>query len=181
MVNSNNKNGVALIGFMGTGKTTVGLELSKKLKRELINVDLYIEDETNMSIAEIFKRHGEGYFRKIESDAIEEIKREIGILIDCGGGVCLKFDNIENLRENNKIILLEASSENIFKRLENDTTRPLLSKNMSIEYINKLLEERKKSYHLAADLIINTDYKTVEEIVEEILENLSFLKKNRSD
>lgn len=174
MVN-NRDCGIALIGFMGVGKTTIGNELSKRLDMELIDTDKFIQEKMNISVQEIFKKYGEKDFRQIEKDVIRELNKKRNLIISCGGGVCLNEENIENIRKNNKVILLKASSETILKRLENDRKRPLLNGKMNKEYIEKIIEDRKENYHRAADIIIHTDGKSVEEITGEIMEKL-FLK-----
>ena len=115
--------GIALIGFMGTGKTTIGKELSERLNKKLVDVDIYIQKNMEMSIKEIFSKYGEASFRKIESGAIRSLKDKLDILMDCGGGACLDPENVINIKENNILILLEASPETISKRVENDTDR----------------------------------------------------------
>lgn len=172
MIKETFPHGIALIGFMGTGKTTIARELSARLDRKLINVDTLIQEKMDMSVKEIFNKYGEGYFREIEKDTIAGLKGKLEILMDCGGGVPLNSENIENIKENNKIVLLEASPETILERVKNDNTRPLLNNNMSIEDINTFLLKRRDFYNNAADIRINTDDKSIEDIINEIIEKI---------
>lgn len=161
--------GFALIGFMGTGKSSVAKMLSTKLNLELIDTDDLIESKFQMSISEFFSKYGEEKFRKIEKDLIQDISSNLNSVIACGGGVSLNNDNITNLKINNKIILLNASSESIFDRLKTDNTRPILKSNMDVNTIRIIKTNRKESYNKSADIIIDTDSKTISEITDEII------------
>ena len=172
MAKKNPPYGIALIGFMGTGKTTIAKDLSESLDIELVQVDKLIQEKMNMSIKEIFSKFGEDYFREIEKETIEELKGKTGIVMDCGGGVPLDPENILNIKENNIVVLLEASAQTILKRLENDGTRPLLNKNMSVEDISAFLGKRRDAYNNAADIKVNTDDKIIEEITNEIMKKI---------
>lgn len=165
---------IVLIGFMGTGKTTVARDLSERLKVEFLDVDELIEEKMEMTIGEIFENYGEAHFREIEKDIIKELKGKENMIISCGGGVCLNHGNIINIKENNKVILLEAPAETIIKRVNGDSTRPLLKGKMNVDKIENLLQQRKAAYHEAADMIIDTKDKTFEDISKEIAELLLF-------
>lgn len=164
---------IVLIGFMATGKTTIAKELSTSLNIEFIDVDRLIEENTEMLIPEIFERYGETYFRQIEKETIERISQMENIIISCGGGVCLDPENISNIRKKGKVVLLEADPQTIINRTENDENRPLLKGKSTIESIKKIMDERKDSYHKAADIIIDTKEKSIESIGEEILKSLN--------
>lgn len=163
---------IVLIGFMGTGKSTVAKVLCKKLNLKLIDTDKCIELRMGMTIPEIFERYGEKGFRDIETDIIKDLKDKKGKIISCGGGVCLRDENIKSLRENHKVILLEASAEEVLERIREDSNRPLLSEKKNIMSIEMLMNKRKPSYRKCADIIINTDEKCVEKIVDEIIKEL---------
>lgn len=160
---------IALIGFMGTGKSSVAKMLSEKLNLELIDTDSLIEKKMQITIPEIFEKYGEEKFREMEKDIIKEIKDTKNVILSCGGGACLDNENIINLRINNKIILLDASAEVILDRIKMDSNRPILKANMNIESIQKIKSARKSSYHKAADIIVCTDNKTISEITDEII------------
>lgn len=161
--------GIALIGFMGTGKSSVAKMLSNKLGLELIDTDYIIEKKMQIPISEIFHKYGEEKFREIEKNIIEDIKQKRNSVISCGGGVCLDKENIVNIKINNKVILLDASAEVILDRLKNDHSRPILKGNMNIESIEKIKAKRKDSYYQGADIVINTDHKTISEIADKIM------------
>lgn len=171
---------IVLIGFMGTGKTTVGKDLSQKLSMDYIDTDALIQERMGISINEIFEKYGEDFFRKIEKNIIDEISATKNTIILCGGGVVLNQENIPKLRENGKTILLKAQPITIYHRVKEDHSRPLLKGRMSLETIEKLLKEREEAYTTSADLTIETDGKMVEEITSEIITKLNALAKEEN-
>ena len=148
---------IALIGFMGTGKTTVSQALSRITGLSEIDVDQYIVETEGMEISDIFKEKGEDYFRQIETEALRKISREKGQIISCGGGVVLKQENIDIIKENGVIVMLYATPETIFERVRHSTARPLLNENMCIEHVTELMNVREPKYNRAADIRVNVD------------------------
>lgn len=163
---------IAVIGFMATGKTTISKELSENLNMEFIDVDKFIEEKTKMTISEIFEKHGEEYFREIEKKSLEGISSLENMVISCGGGVCLNPENIINIRKNSLVILLEADPETIIKRIERDESRPLLRDKKNKEDIKRIMDSRKDSYYKAADIIIDTNNKSILNIRDEIIKKI---------
>lgn len=159
---------IVLVGMMGAGKTTVGEFLSAKLNRELKDIDCVIEQEQKKSIIEIFTDDGEEAFRKLESETIEKFSNMSDLIISTGGGALEKANNLSNLQKNGIIIYLKADIEELFKRVKNETQRPLLKEQDPLEVIKKLIKKRKKFY-LMADITIITDNKSPEKITEEII------------
>ena len=158
-----------LIGFMGVGKTTIGKQIAVLNKVVFIDTDSQIEKKTAKSINEIFETDGEFAFRKLETDTIRSIDRKA--IIACGGGLPAHNNNIEYLKHKGTVIYLKASTETLIKRLEkNKNKRPLISKltnDKRLEFIRKILKEREKTYK-QADYTIETDNKTVKEVLREI-------------
>lgn len=158
-----------LIGFMGVGKTTIGKQIAALNKVIFIDTDSQIEKETSKSIKEIFETDGEIAFRKLETDTIRSINRKA--IIACGGGLPAHNNNIEYLKHKGTVIYLKASTETLIKRLEkNKNKRPLISKltnDKRLEFIRKILKEREETYK-QADYTIETDNKTVKEVLREI-------------
>lgn len=158
-----------LIGFMGVGKTTIGKQIAALNKVIFIDTDSQIEKETSKSIKEIFETDGEIAFRKLETDTIHSIDRKA--IIACGGGLPAHNNNIEYLMHKGIVIYLKASTETLIKRLEkNKNKRPLISNLTNeerLEFIRKILKEREKTYK-QADYTIETDNKTVKEVLREI-------------
>lgn len=163
---------IVLIGFMGSGKSTIGKWLSEKLEMDLLDTDSLIEDKMKRNINLIFQEYGEEYFRKIEKNTIKELSDEKNKIIACGGGVALNEENIQYLKKNGKIIYLETKVENIYDRLRGDTSRPLLKNSITKEYIKDLLNKREAYYQRAADFIISTDGKEENKICDEIIMKL---------
>lgn len=159
---------IVLVGMMGAGKTTVGELLATKLNRELKDIDCVIEQEQKKSIIEIFTDDGEEVFRKLESETIEKFSNMSDLIISTGGGALEKANNLSNLQKNGIIIYLKADIEELFKRVKNETQRPLLKEQDPLEVIKKLIKKRKKFY-LMADITIITDNKSPEKITEEII------------
>lgn len=169
---------IVLTGFMGTGKTEVGRELSKILGWKIIDVDDEIVKSRNMSINEIFAKLGERAFREIESKMIRKIARNRNTIISTGGGVVLRRENMDALRDSGVIVCLTARPETVLKRTSSSKDRPLLQVENPLRKIEKLLESRKPFYD-DADIILDTDEKTPLHIAEEILERISSLRHSR--
>ncbi len=173
------KNSIALIGFMATGKTTVGKALVDYLGRDytFIETDQIIIEDVGRSIPEIFAEEGEDKFREYEIFACKKASGLNKIVVSCGGGVVLNNKNIENLKKNCFIVLLQATVEEIYERaLQDDLeSRPLLNKlNPKVE-IKKILNFRKPFYEKSADIIVDTTQKDFISITQEILKKLNFI------
>jgi len=162
---------IVLTGFMGTGKTAVGKELSRLLDMKLIDVDTEIEKSEDITINEIFKQYGETRFREIETEMIKKISQQKNVIISTGGGAVLKQENMDTLRKNGVIVCLMATPETILKRTSNSDERPLLKVENPFEKINQLLNFRRPFYE-KADIIIDTEGKTPLQIAEEIIEKV---------
>ena len=161
-----------LIGMMGSGKSTVGKLLAKKLETAFLDLDHYIEVKNNKSINDIFKEKGENYFRQLETNALSEIKGS-KIVVACGGGIILNHENRKKISSNGKVVFLKASISSLIKRLLSNKDRPLLNdKNIGNELI-KIWNERKNYYNETAEITINTDGYTPENISSLIIENLN--------
>jgi len=163
---------IVLIGFMGTGKSSVGQRLAEKLKMAFIDMDREIEKITGLPINQIFRKHGEIRFRSEEKLLAQKLGHESNLVIATGGGVVLSQENIEALRENGILICLEASPEEILKRVKRKkASRPLLKKEFGEKEIKAMLEER-EAFYACTDFRINTNNKEPRAIVEEITRRL---------
>lgn len=160
---------IFLIGFMGAGKSTIARALQRKLGFPLIEMDERIVKEQGMSINDIFAQYGEDHFRDIESQLIVDIGKEEPSIVSCGGGVVVRPQNTQNMKEIGRIVFLKATPETIYERVKNSTDRPILNGHMNVEYIAELMEKRRALYEAAADITIQTDGKTREQICEEII------------
>lgn len=160
---------------MATGKTTVGKILADKLSYCFIDVDRAIEEEAGVTISEIFKDKGEAGFRELEKEALKKLCSLNKHVMACGGGAVMDPLNVRSLRVNSKLVLLEASVDEIIKRTGNDDTRPLLQGENPKNKAAKLLKSRQKVYRKVADLVIDTTGKDPESIAVEVLENLGEL------
>lgn len=164
---------VILIGFMGSGKTTVGLKLSYRLRRPVIDTDKEIEREEKRSIADIFATDGEMYFRDKETAYLRKLVKSGGSqIISVGGGLPLREENRALLHEMGKVFYLKASARTIYERLKHDTTRPLLQGEDPQSKISTMLGERDAYYKDTADVIVDVDGKDFEQILSEIEKNV---------
>ncbi|TFG23165.1 MAG: shikimate kinase [Promethearchaeota archaeon] len=167
------KNSIALIGFMATGKTIVGQMLADHLgaNYKFIETDQIIIKDAGKSIPEIFAEDGEIKFREYEIAACKKASKLNNVVISCGGGVVLNKINIDYLKQNCHIVLLNASAEEIYKRAMKDgqETRPVIDKEDPKAEIKKVLDFRKPFYEAAAEIIIETTGKKIEDIVIEII------------
>jgi shikimate kinase len=162
---------VVLIGFMGTGKTSVGKILARRLGRPVVDIDSRIEQTQKRKISDIFEKDGEAFFRKIEKETIVSVAKEEGLVITTGGGAALDPDNLLALREHGILVSLLASPETIFSRVKHSRHRPLLRTHAVFLEIQKLLEKRAPLYE-KADMCFHTDGKTPLQVAELILEKL---------
>ena len=166
------KKNIVLIGFMGSGKTAVGKRLANKLNMQFFDTDENIEKVSGMSIGKIFNDYGEVRFRSEETLAVKRACMMNNCVIATGGGAVLIPENVDFLAKSGVIVALEASPEEIQKRVsKRNSFRPLLGNDKSIENITKLLEQRIPIYN-KADYKINTTGKELEAVVAEIMELL---------
>jgi len=166
---------VILIGFMGCGKSTVGIRLSYRLRRVVEDTDKRIEREQKKTVSEIFAENGEHYFRDLETNLLKRMEEEKGFkIISTGGGLPLREENRELLHSLGKVFYLRAKPETIYNRLKHDTTRPLLQGEDPLGKIRSLMAQRSAIYESAADVIVDVDGKEIEKILEEIVEALGY-------
>lgn len=171
-------NNVILIGYMGCGKTSLGKKLSYKERIALLDTDKMIEQKQGMTVAEIFDQKGEGAFRMMETECLEEIMGySERYVISVGGGLPIKEENRELLKKLGTVIYLRAEPDTIYERLKNDTSRPLLRGENPRGKIEAMIKQRGSVYELAADYIIDVDAKGYETIIGEILEALKGIRK----
>ncbi len=163
-----NEKNIALIGFMGAGKTVVSDLLAQRLGRRRRAIDDLIIEADGRQIGDIFSQSGEPYFRELESRVIAEVVQDKGLVIDCGGGVVLKEENVRRLKNGGLIVYLKADPDVIYERVKDQTHRPLLNVGDPKKKITELMSVREGIYEKAADRCVVTDGKTPEEIVEEI-------------
>jgi shikimate kinase len=160
---------IFLIGFMGTGKSTVSEKLHQMMQMELVDMDERIVQREGMPISQIFEKSGETYFRDVETQVLVELKNEGNTVVSCGGGVVVRSENIRHMKENGKIVLLTATPETVYERVRYSGSRPILNGHMNVEHIKELMQKRQALYEEAADVIIATDGKDIATICKEII------------
>lgn len=164
---------VVLIGYRGTGKSTVGKIVAARLGRILISTDAEIVKRAGQSIPKIVAQHGWDYFRGLESQVCGELAGQDGLVIDTGGGVILRSENVEQLKRNGTLFWLTASVETITQRIGLDNQRPSLTGTKSfVEEVEEVLRERTPKYQAAADHVIGTEGRSIVQTVDEILARL---------
>ena len=161
---------IVLIGYRGTGKSTVGQLLAARLGRELVSTDAEIIKRAKRTIPEIVNQEGWEYFRNLESDVCRELASRDKLVIDTGGGAILRTQNVEALKKNGTVFWLTASIETIGKRIGGDDQRPSLTGGKSfVDEIGDVLRERTPNYQTAADHTIVTDDRSINQLVETLL------------
>ena len=163
---------IVLIGFMGAGKSTISAFLRDALAMDVVEMDQVIAERERMSISDIFEKHGELYFRDLETKLLVELQEKTNTVVSCGGGVAMRECNVTEMKKNGKVVLLTAKPETILERVENNHDRPLLENNKTVAYIAELMEKRREKYEAAADMIIETDGKSAQKICEEMIQRL---------
>ena len=162
---------IVLIGFMGSGKTMIARELGKRLKAMVVSTDVLIEAQEGQSIHDIFKAKGEAYFRGLETDIVKKAALRRGIIIDCGGGVVLRKENLQLLKANGIVFYLQATPEVIYQRIKDEKHRPLLKVPDPLGCIKELYQQRLPLYN-QADFTIDANDASIEGPVVEILKRI---------
>jgi shikimate kinase len=161
---------IVLIGYRGTGKSTAGRLLAARMGRELVSTDAEIVKRAQRTIPEIVAQEGWEYFRDLESDICRELASRDQLVIDTGGGAILRAQNVEALKKKGILFWLTASVETIVKRIGGDNQRPSLTGTKSfVDEIHDVLRERTPKYQEAADHIITTDGRSINQLVETLL------------
>lgn len=160
---------ISLIGFMGVGKSTVSRELHRLTGKPEIDTDARIVQQEGCPISRIFEEKGEPYFRRLETELIDELGSLPPGIVSCGGGMAMRDLNVKKLRALGEIVLLTADPSTIYDRVKNSTNRPLLNGNMNISYIEELMDQRRPFYEKAATLTVATDGRSIREIAQEIV------------
>lgn len=161
---------LVLIGYRGTGKSTVARLLATKLGRPAVSLDAEIVKQAGSPIPAIVQAHGWPYFRDLEATVTASCAARDNLVLDCGGGVILRPDNVANLRRNGKLFWLRASVGEIVRRIEHGTERPALTAGKTFtEEVEDVLRERTPLYEAAAHHCVDTDGRTPPQVAEEIL------------
>ena len=164
---------IVLIGFMGSGKTTIGKALEEKTDMAFVDTDELIEAYEGCKISDIFESKGEEYFRRLENETLKKLLVSTDFkIISTGGGIVAVRNNIVLLKQLGKVVYLRIKPETAVKRLEGDKTRPLLMGEDKLVKVERLMADRKELYEVAADNVIDTDCLLVNETVNIILKDV---------
>lgn len=164
---------VFLVGFMGSGKTSVADYLSRALHVEEVDTDRLIEQRTGMPIRETFRLHGEAYFRDLETRALRSLAGDRIRIVSCGGGITLRQENVDLMHAIGVTVWLTAEPETIYARVRNSGSRPLLNGHMNVPYIAKLLSDRLPRYEKAAQVTVPTDGRSIPEVCALLTERVA--------
>jgi shikimate kinase len=159
---------IALIGFMGTGKSTVGRLVADHLHFEFLDTDEVIESRTHKSISAIFADEGEPAFRQREAELIAELNSRQRLVLSTGGGLGANLDNIASLKQHALVVCLWASPDTIWERVRGQTHRPLLKEADPLAKIRQLLAAR-ESFYKQADVLLNTEVRSLKEVAQQVL------------
>jgi len=164
---------IVLIGFMGTGKSSVGRRLARTIGCPRFDTDQMIATALGMSITKIFDRLGEERFREEEAAVLEKLDAAQPSIIVTGGGVVLRAKNVERLRELGTVVCLTADLPTLLKRLARRSHRPLLQTENRVETVQTLLREREPFYRQAADFTVDTSALSHDQVAQSIQESLA--------
>lgn len=160
---------IILIGFMGTGKTTIAKNISEKYNMQAMDIDNIIEKQEGRLINDIFLNEGEKYFRNIETNILKNLNGKKNIVVACGGGIVLKDENINYLKLCGRVVLLKSTAKTIYNRIKNCNMRPILNNNMNIDFIENMIKKRNNSYLKASDIIVINENKSIDEVTKEVI------------
>ena len=169
---------IFLIGPMGVGKTTIGRHIAEILKMTFIDSDHEIEERTGVSIPWIFEYEGEAGFRKREHAMIDELTKHHNLILSTGGGVVLDIHNRKHLQSRGIVIYLSASIDSLLERTAHNQNRPLLQTTNPRERLETLLKQRHPLYTAIADTIIDTENKSIRQVVKMVLKYLKEIEQN---
>jgi shikimate kinase len=161
------KRNITLFGFMGTGKTSAGRLLAGRLGLDFVDMDVVIEKRAGKPISRIFAEEGEPYFRNMERELVKDLSAGSGMVIAAGGGVVLNSQNVADYARTGLAVCLSAAPQTILKRLEGDTTRPLLADGDKALKVAGLLEKR-KAFYGSVPVQIDTNGLSIEQVVDKI-------------
>lgn len=166
---------LALIGFMGTGKSSVGHVIADQLQFRFLDTDHLIEQRAGLSIADIFAKHGEPAFRDLERRVVAEVAQMKGLVISTGGGLGANEENMASLKQHALVVCLWASAEAILHRVGHQTHRPLLQCENPLERIRDLLNAREPVYR-QADVMVNTEMRTTREVAHLVVHHFQMAR-----
>lgn len=169
---------ITLIGFMGTGKTTVGRLVADQLKFELLDTDAVLEQRTGKKITEIFVQNGEPMFRELEAQLVTELAQRNHTVISTGGGLPTNPANLVSLKTHSAVFCLWASPERIFERVREQTHRPLLHDPNPLGKIRTLLAAREEFYK-QADVLLNCDLRSPREVAQQVISQYRLMLSER--
>lgn len=170
---------IALIGFMGSGKTSVGRALADLLRFRFVDTDELIESRAGKRITDIFDRDGEAAFRKLEAQVVAELADADGLVIATGGGLPTQVANVESLKCHALVVCLWISPEKIYERVKNQTHRPLLNVPDPLGRIRELLEARTPCYK-QADVLVSAEGRPVREVAQHVMTQFYMARRSRS-
>ena len=159
---------IALCGFMGTGKTSVGRLVAEQLHFAFLDTDTVIEARAGKTVAQIFDEQGEAAFRELESKIVKELEQRDRTVVSTGGGLVVNPENLASLKQHAYVVGLWASPETIWTRVKNQIHRPLLNEAEPLEKIRQLLAERAPFYK-QADALVSTELRSPREVAQQVL------------
>jgi len=171
---------LALIGFMGTGKSSVGQIIAHQLHFDLLDTDQMIESRTGRTVAEIFARDGEPAFREMESVVVEELRSHTKTVISTGGGLPINDANLASLKTHALVVCLWASAETIWERVRSQSHRPLLDDPDPLAKIRSLLAVRAPHYR-QADVLVNTEMRSIRDVALQVMHQFHMARPAKSE
>ena len=170
---------IALVGFMGAGKSSVALLVARRLGFQVVDTDKMIEDEAGKTVEQIFAEDGENTFREWERGVVKTLNQLSQTIISTGGGLVVDPANLQSLRRHSLVICLWASPETIWDRVRHQKHRPLLKGPNPLETIRRLLGSREKFYR-QADALVNTDGRSTRQVAHQVLHHYDLAARDRS-
>jgi shikimate kinase len=171
---------VALIGFMGSGKSTVGRLVAARLRYRFVDTDALIEARAGRPISKIFAEAGEAFFRELEKQVVAELTSYRRAVMATGGGLAANPEHLASLKEHALVVCLWASPETIWERVRRQSHRPLLQTPDPQARIRELLEAR-QPYYRQADILINTGLRSVQTVARQVVKELQFVRRSLAE